>query len=745
MKIRYTSLFIVLAFILSSNLYAKHIIGGVMSYECLGNDMYKITLKVYRDCAGGGAGFDQIAQIGIYKCGNTINCSNLKQMNAFLKPKPMVLEQSSIDPPYYQCLKVPPIVCVEEGIYEFTVSLPKSTESYFVVYQRCCRNNSISNIVDPANTGATFMVEITPEAQTLCNSSPVFNNFPPTLICANNILVFDHSAIDKDGDQLVYSLCSPLAGGGSGGGGNGCGSVTPTPSCPPPFDDVQYILPTYAFDKPLGVNSPISLDPFTGKLTVKPTVLGQFVVGVCVSEYRNGVLLSTVRRDFQFNVANCQPNVVADIQKDQTIGAKKFVVNTCSLKTITFINKSGPPSEIYSYDWVFPQGNPVHTLTANATVTFPGPGTYNGIMVLNGGNACADTSDIIVNIYPEIHANFVSDYDTCKAEPVLFNDQSIADAGKVQNWYWDFGDKAVSNKKNPYYAYKKPGTYNVKLTVVDINGCVDSINKIVKYYPVPPLINIQPSSFIGCVPGTVTFTNLSKPIDNTYKINWDFGDGTTSKQISPTHIYDSAGVYTISLDITSPIGCKTSQIFNSYITIEPRPVAGFIYTPDNPSNLDPEVKFKDLSSGAAAWGWDFGDGGRSIIQNPVHVYSDTGMFVVTQYITHKSGCVDSLSKVVDVKPIIKYYMPNAFSPNGDGVNDEFKGAGVFLGMIDFEMIIWNRWGQAIFETKDPNRGWDGRVNNAGNFVEPGVYVCSIKYTGERNKHFELKGYATVVR
>lgn len=745
MKIRYTWIFIVFGFILTNNLFAKHIIGGVMSYECLGNNMYKITLKVYRDCAGGGAGFDMPAQIGIYRCGTTINCASLGQFNAIQKPKPNPFEISPINPPFYQCLKVPPIVCVEEAIYEFTVTLTKSTESYFVVYQRCCRNNSISNIVDPSNTGATFMVEITPEAQASCNSSPVFNFFPPTLICANELLEFDHSATDKDGDQLVYSLCSPLIGGGSGGGGNGCGSVTPNPACPPPFDNVTFILPTYSFDKPLGQSSPISIDPFTGKLTVKPGLIGQFVVGVCVSEYRNGVLLSTVRRDFQFNVANCEPNVVADIQKDLSLGAKQFVVNTCNIKTINFINKSGPVSEINAYDWVFPDGNPVHTTTANATVTFPGPGTFKGIMILNGGSTCADTSNILVHIFPEIRADFASAYDTCKAEPVQFQDKTVADAGKITNWFWNFGDKATSKLKSPYNGYKKPGTYDVKLRVIDVNGCQDSIEKTVKYYPVPPLINIQPSSFIGCVPGTVTFTNLSKPIDNTYKVNWDFGDGTKVSEISPTHIYDSAGVYSVTLDIISPIGCKTSETFNSYITIEPRPVANFIYTPDNPSNLDPEVQFKDLSSGAAAIGWNFGDGGRSILQNPLHVYVDTGMFVVTQYVTHKSGCVDSLSKVVDVKPIIKYFIPNAFSPNGDGVNDEFKGTGIFLGMEEFEMIIWNRWGQTVFETKDPNRGWDGRVNNAGNFVEPGVYVCSIKYTGERKKHFELKGYATVIR
>ncbi|HMG14944.1 MAG TPA: PKD domain-containing protein [Saprospiraceae bacterium] len=745
LKLKYLIFFYTILCCSIGNIEAKHIIGGVMSYECLGNDEYKITLKIYRDCAGGGPPFDGMAQIGIYRCGNTIDCTSLGQIDAILKPKPEPTDILSISPPVYKCLKVPPNVCVQEATYEFTTTLSLSNESYFIVYQRCCRNNTISNIVDPANTGATFMVEITPDAQSVCNNSPIFNNFPPTLICANQMLEFDHSATDKDGDQLVYSLCSPLEGAGNFSAGNGCNSDSPSPACPPPFDNVQFILPVYSFDKPLGQNSPINIDPFTGKLTVKPSTLGQFIVGVCVSEYRNGKLLSTIRRDFQFNVANCQPNVLASIQNDFTIGPKKFVINSCGIKTIQFVNKSWPPSEIKSYDWVFPEGVPMNSTTEDVTVSFPHAGIFSGYMILNKANTCPDTSEIFVNIFPEIHAKFNADYDTCRAEPVIFTDQSIVYAGKVKSWYWDFGDMLSSKIKNPYNAYKKPGIYQVKLKIVDMNGCADSIGKIVKYYPVPPLINIQPSSFIGCVPGTVVFTNLSKPIDNTYKINWNFGDGTNGSQISPTHIYDSAGVYTITLDITSPIGCKTSETFNSYITIEPKPIADFVYTPDDPSNFNPQIQFKDLSSGSAAWVWDFGDGGYSIQRNPFHIYADTGLFVITQYVTHKSGCVESLSKIIDIKPVITYYLPNAFTPNGDGTNDEFKGMGNFLGMEDFEMTIWNRWGEKIFVSTDPTRGWDGRINNVGSFVHNGVYVCTVKYKGPRNKNYELSGYATVVR
>lgn len=229
----------------SGNLLAKHIVGGVMSYQCLGNNNYRFTLKVYRDCdpKAGGAGFDAPATLGVYKCGNTINCTSLTQKSAFKKPNIDFGDKANILPPVYPCLKVPPVVCVEEAIYEFTLNLPLSENSYHVVYQRCCRNNTITNIIDPQDSGATYEIELTPEAQKVCNNSPVFDNFPPTLICINEPLKFDHSASDADGDQLVYELCAPLLGGGKAQGNNqvnGCNGVSPSPACPPPFDFVNF-------------------------------------------------------------------------------------------------------------------------------------------------------------------------------------------------------------------------------------------------------------------------------------------------------------------------------------------------------------------------------------------------------------------------------------------------------------------------------------------------------------------------
>ncbi len=751
MIVRLKISFIVCLLILSGILHAKHIVGGVMSYQCLGNNQFRFTLKVYRDCAGGGAGFDSPAQLGVYLCGNTINCVNLNQNSAFAKPDIFVGDESNIDPPVYPCLTVPPVVCVEEAIYTFILNLPKSTNSYHVVYQRCCRNNTISNIIDPEDSGATFTIEVTPESQQLCNSSPVFNEFPPTLICANEPLDFDHSASDSDGDQLVYELCAPLLGGGpqgtpgNPGNSTGCNGVIPNPSCPPPYDDVQFLIPTYSYDQPLGANSQISIDPATGILKVNPSLLGQFVVGVCVSEYRNGVLLSKVRRDFQFNVTNCEPIVNAAIKNDKALGAQQFVVNSCGNKEVNFVNQSGPANNIFSYEWYFEDASPQTINTIDAKVTFPDLGTYKGTMIVNKGTVCADTAIIFVNVYPDITADFVFDYDTCSPGPVVYTDKSISEAGMIENWQWDFSDGSFSIETNPEHEFLKPGVFPVELKVFDLNGCSDSITKNVNYYPVPPVIIIKPSSFIGCIPANIQFVNLSYPIDDSYDIIWNFGDGGSENAISPAHLYETPGLYDISLEITSPIGCKTSAIFPKLIKIEPSPIADFSYLPLQPSNIDPLVTFVDASQYAVSWGWEFGDGGKSFIQNPIHTFKDTGVYKVTLYVKHQSGCLDTLTKILDVKPVITYFLPNAFSPNGDGVNDEFRGSGYFLGMKNFEFSVWNRWGEQIFITNDPSNGWDGRVNNQGNFVQTGVYVVKVRYSGARGEDYQITGFATVIK
>src|SRR5690606_2662097 len=134
----------------------------------------------------------------------------------------------------------------------------------------------------------------------------------------------------------------------------------------------------------------------------------------------------------------------------------------------------------------------------------------------------------------------------------------------------------------PVYNYKVPGNLPVTLTVRDTNQCQESITKNLPYFPVPALIVIAPSDFTGCAPADIFFNNLSFPIDTTYDIDWSFGDGGSSGAVSPYYTYESPGVYTVSVSITSPIGCEIDTVFNDLITVLPAPEAGFSFTPEEP-------------------------------------------------------------------------------------------------------------------------------------------------------------------
>ena len=731
-------------------LQAAHIIGGVITYECLGTGNYRFTMRIYRDCNGGGAPFDSgpgapfAGTVTIYQGNSSTPFKTLS-----LGPPLITNILPNLSNP---CLIAPPNVCVEEGVYIFEVDLPVSSQSYHVIYQRCCRNNTITNIVAPGETGATYYTELTPKAQQLCNNSPVFKNFPPIVICTGEPIDFDHSATDADGDQLVYELCAPFLGGGTDqNNATAANGVAPDPDLPPPFSPVTFISPLYSFMNPLASDPPLTIDNATGFLTGTPNITGQFVVGVCVKEYRNGELLSEVRRDFQFNVAQCDPTVVADIAEDDIVieqNVQYYVVNACGANSVQFTNQSYQQSFINNFKWEFDiGGNPQIFNQWNPTVDFPSTGTYYGSLMLNPGTACGDTALIEVNVFPGITANFEFDYDTCVAGPVAFTDLSSsgAGAGSIVSWDWDFGDGKQTTIQNPVHIYQVPGELPVQLLIRDTNDCTGLTTKTVKYFPVPQLLVVAPSDYLGCQPAEIFFDNLSYPVDENYSVFWEFGDGGTSTTISPTHTYEDLGTYTVSLSITSPLGCHTDTTWNDLITVLPSPEADFSYTPPYLSNLQPTAYFIDQSTDAVKWKWTFGNSGASIEQNPIHTFPDTGLQVVQLVVFHQSGCTDTTRQSLDVIPEVRYYLPNAFTPNGDGINDGFRGNGAMEGATNFHLSIWNRYGEQLFETEDPFESWNGRKNNTGELSPQGVYVVQVKFRGPRGESYDLHGFATLIK
>ncbi|MCB0594393.1 MAG: gliding motility-associated C-terminal domain-containing protein [Lewinellaceae bacterium] len=429
-----------------------HIVGGEMNYTCLGNNQYEITLTIFRDCYNGNpnAWFDNPASIGVFNSQNIL-------LEEILVP---LMNNDTLDPVLSsECLVVPPNVCVHTTTYRTTINLPPIAGGYQLAYQRCCRNQTIVNIVDPLGTGATYGVTISEQALEECNSNPKFQQWPPIYICVNEPIVFDQSAIDQDGDSIVYRLCTPLS---------GANPVIPMPQPPnnPPYAPIAWINPPYNESNMLnGVAGGVALeiDSQTGLLTGLPNTIGQFVVGICVEEYRDGALISTTRRDFQYNVGQC----------GQAAAAFTAPEIQCDSRTVLFENESQGADD---FIWLFNDpGNPGATATsANAVYTFSDTGLYTVMLIAEPGQVCEDTAFQQVYLQDNtLDAAFDYAFVSCSDSLVIqVTDLSQDPVSGLAEWYWELLPAGASSaEQNPTFVVTSNGNYTLRLTATAANGC----------------------------------------------------------------------------------------------------------------------------------------------------------------------------------------------------------------------------------------------------------------------------------
>jgi hypothetical protein len=283
-------LFLTFVLLLGLKIHATHIVGGEIFYDYLGSNNYRITLKIYRDCTGATAPFDGStgASGAVPAIISVIDVIGGASPILYNIGTPIITKiPPTINNP---CIQTPDNICVEEGVYTCTINLAPKTGGYYVVYQRCCRNNSVLNLLDSGNQGSTYYIKIPGPEEAIDNSSPRFNNFPPIFLCSNLDFSFDHLATDPDGDQLVYSLCPPFLGldgccpflGSNPPSMTSANCLTlpfncPTAALPPPYANVNFISP-YNGSYPLASNPSITINSNTGLLKGQPNLIGQFVV-----------------------------------------------------------------------------------------------------------------------------------------------------------------------------------------------------------------------------------------------------------------------------------------------------------------------------------------------------------------------------------------------------------------------------------------------------------------------------------
>ena len=608
----------------------SHIVGAELYYDCSGTNVYHITLKLYRDCF-----CQQCANYGNPEYVTIFDASgNVFSQVAMPRPDTVDLPPTYTSP----CMGTPPSVCITEADYTGDVVLPPAVGGYTIVYQRCCRNNGVVNL--SAGQGATYTAMVPGSALASCNNSARFNHLPPIFICQNAPLTIDYSAHDPDGDSLVYSLCDPYDGANgncpdpspNGGLGGGC----PTAPNAPPYTAAIYNAPYTASNftnNPANIND-ITIDPRTGLLTGVPNTAGLFDITVCVNEYRNGVLINILRRDFQFTVTPCNFPIAAVPDVAITGGIGVYTV-ACKSLTVNFTNTSfNPTTNPLTYHWDFGvTGSTSDTSNVSApTFTYPDTGTYLAHLIVStigqGGQLCSDTTSAFVYVYPTFNTAFTT-ANVCADSVARFTDQTISTSGLTNIWNWNFGDGTSSTLKNPTHTYT-PGTYTVTLINQNILGCKDTAVHSITVYPVPVAAF---SDTFFCFSTPTVFSDSSTGSISTY--NWNFGNGASSvsTQINPSYTYTAPGNYTATLLVTSPDGCMSTATSN--IVIHPLPV---IATSGDVS-ICPFTSTQLTASGGASYVWTPASYlSDSSLSNPVATPPPPNSITYTVHVTSAFGC-----------------------------------------------------------------------------------------------------------
>jgi gliding motility-associated-like protein len=402
------------------------------------------------------------------------------------------------------------------------------------------------------------------------------------------------------------------------------------------------------------------------------------------------------------------------------------------------------------YIWDFNDGSPpLITNGPSVSHIFNTAGFYRVKLIAVDSSSCNISDSAFINLRVRNDRADLS-FDEIKLPPCAslafrFTNTSTALKPFANNSFrWDMGDGTVftAGKTSFTHTYAAPGTYQVKMALVDTNFCnePDSLVKQIRIASnVTARFNTPPQ---GCVPYLATFANTSL---GGQTFIWDFGDGSPlSNEVSPSHLYASTGNYLITLTAIDAATCNISSTTSFQLRVEPNPDAGIDINP-NPVPENEPVNFVNLSNGASRYLWIFGDGitlqtfRRDTIVRHLYNASDTYNACVVAF--NPAGCPDTACIDVTVKVVPGVDVPNAFSPNGDGKNDRIFIKGFGIAKISWR--IFSRWGELVFFTNDPLLGWDGAFK--GKLMPQDVYHYVLDVEFSDGKKTVKKGDITLLR
>ncbi|MBC7383055.1 MAG: PKD domain-containing protein [Bacteroidia bacterium] len=491
-----------------------------------------------------------------------------------------------------------------------------------------------------------------------------------------------------------------------------------------------------------GVPNPTFIFPSIGNNNVSYTVSTSPVVGVVCSNITNSITVwvnPNPTPDFTFVNAciNAQPNMFDASSSTIAIGT-----NT-------------------SYFWAFGDGGVNSTASATTTHIYAAAGVYQTTLTATSNKGCQSAITKQVEVYEKPYMTISATQAVCLGASTGFTANILSNSGPVNQWLWDMNSNIATieaNGQQPSFVFTSTGTKTVRVIGVTTNGCRDTVtrNIYINYIPDPQFLINKPS---GCpLPHCVTFSDNTPVINGPSQINnwnWSFGDGNTNSvntNASQKNCYTNSSssllaYYTVSLKVTTDSSCSAVKTQTNAITVYPKPIANYVVDLDIGTILQPLVHFTNQSQDYTKWWWYYGDLSSldSLVQNPTHSYDEVTAQTYATYliVSNQYRCKDTAYMQVEIGPEFVFYIPNAFSPNDDGVNDFFTGKGI--GIEKFELWVFDRWGEMICYSDDIAKGWDGKVQGKSGVEKQDVYIWKVKLKDVLGKKHEYVGHVTLLR
>ncbi len=391
-----------------------------------------------------------------------------------------------------------------------------------------------------------------------------------------------------------------------------------------------------------------------------------------------------------------------------------------------------------AYTYIWDHGlDSASTNIVNTTISM----AYS-VVVLDTSGCSSDTAIINVLVNPPLSIQVKADSSVCEGDPIVLNALASGGNGGPYNYNWNNGTYSGDS-----ISVTPTATTNFVVTVSDNCGTLTVQDSAEVQVNPLPITSMFFTSTQGCSPVVVDFSFLSDIGDS---LIWDFGDGSFAYDTTPQHTFTNSGLYNVTLTTISKNGCKNNAVNSAQVTVFSSPTADFMPFPDSTGITHPTISFNDNSIDAYSWTWNFGDpstgsNDSSTDVNPTHEYSDTGTYNVQLIVINDNGCVDTIIIPVKIKDTYIVNIPNAFSPNGDGLNDIFIPVGYGTDATGYSFRIFDRWGDQIFSTSDFKQGWNGTVNGGSKKAQIDVYVWKLHVRDKSGFYHDYIGNVSLIK